>query len=863
MWYGGGRMANIDKRQKFSLSYALCLLPLLLAGFSRTPLSQEPVTADGFSLPLGFADGQGYEPRVNFDNGQLIENTGFDAQNPDLAGDSACFAAANSQLHHGGVDLYRADDQSTAGAQVTSIADGVVTDINVPPGLGYPGAAVVVEHTLTSGENIYSVYMHLDNVTAPNIGEQVYRGQSLGVVTHQDYAGNFYAFHNAPPYNGDDSHLHFEIRHFADAGAVYDTYNGGQYTACDKEDQAGRGYTPSDVHAYDFPAPGEGYIDPIAFINAHQGSSTDTPTVTEPTSTAMPPPTDTPPAAATATAPPTPTPTATPILSQVTLTCMPGELPCRQIDPYTIRFSGINGQSFGHYSGNFVMSGFYNPLQGMFVVWDRGVYTARTFNYGGAKLANSGGAWEWVLPTFNEYGPTPEPYRSFVVAGNYEFDYLRSGPYPDSQQSISVVAAAGMQGATYWNTGSMLYLSSRPLPCSCPSDCGAMKLSNNTVQTLHRLRDEMLGMSGAGQHYLDLYEAHGAEITGLLLADAAVRNEGATVLETWQPNLRALVDGQGSTVTITSDQVGAVQTFLDNLSAAGSPELQQTIADERAREPLEQAIGLSMDQASLLFIDYQPPTATPTLTSTPTNTATPTPTATPTNTATPTSTPTPTHTPTATRTPTRTPTPVGPSFADSFESGNFSAWSSSVTNGGRLSVTSGNAYAGTYKMQALISNQTSEYVVKSLNACSYSASFAFSRNTASLPNGTRLLILNGWNASAERFRVWLGRDASGQYTLSESQYYGSAWQDSPATALSGGWHVIGINYYLYFYPTMVLTLTLDGNTIATLSGSGVNGTFQVRLGAQNIPAGTSGTLWFDAFQSYWPSFCGMSAAGSG
>ena len=55
-------------------------------------------------------------------------------------------------------------------------------------------------------------------------------------------------------------------------------------------------------------------------------------------------------------------------------------------------------------------------------------------------------------------------------------------------------------------------------------------------------------------------------------------------------------------------------------------------------------------------------------------------------------TPTPTPTPTVTSTPTPTATASGGLiFADGFESGDFSAWDSSTTDGGYLSVTTGAA----------------------------------------------------------------------------------------------------------------------------------------------------------------------------
>ncbi|MEA3440383.1 MAG: hypothetical protein U9R58_08880 [Chloroflexota bacterium] len=97
-------------------------------------------------------------------------------------------------------------------------------------------------------------------------------------------------------------------------------------------------------------------------------------------------------------------------------------------------------------------------------------------------------------------------------------------------------------------------------------------------------------------------------------------------------------------------------------------------------------------------------TQTPTVTQTPTITQTPTPTATGSTTDTPTPTATATATPTATQTSTQTATPTDTStptvtptlsgnliFVDGFESGDFSARSSSTTDGGDLSVTTGAA----------------------------------------------------------------------------------------------------------------------------------------------------------------------------
>jgi len=114
---------------------------------------------------------------------------------------------------------------------------------------------------------------------------------------------------------------------------------------------------------------------------------------------------------------------------------------------------------------------------------------------------------------------------------------------------------------------------------------------------LYRVRDELLSETSAGQHYIDVYYAHSAEIANLMLADPELDDVGFATLDLFVPGLEALLDGQGDTVTITAEQVKQAEAFLDALSAAGSPELRQAIAEERARRPLEQTVGMTFDEA--------------------------------------------------------------------------------------------------------------------------------------------------------------------------------------------------------------------------------------------------------------------------
>ncbi len=115
--------------------------------------------------------------------------------------------------------------------------------------------------------------------------------------------------------------------------------------------------------------------------------------------------------------------------------------------------------------------------------------------------------------------------------------------------------------------------------------------------TYYRLRDEVM-TTPDGRHYVDLYYTHDPETRAILFADPALMAQGLDTLAMWEPNLQALVDGQGDTVAITAAQVQAIDNFLVNLYAAASPELKQIIDDERARlgEP-EDYVGLTVKEA--------------------------------------------------------------------------------------------------------------------------------------------------------------------------------------------------------------------------------------------------------------------------
>jgi hypothetical protein len=65
----------------------------------------------------------------------------------------------------------------------------------------------------------------------------------------------------------------------------------------------------------------------------------------------------------------------------------------------------------------------------------------------------------------------------------------------------------------------------------------------------------------------------------------------------WQEPLRSLVEGDGR-AAITQAQVDGLQSYLDQLSAAAGPQLQQRIAAEMDRlGPLDDYVGMAVKDA--------------------------------------------------------------------------------------------------------------------------------------------------------------------------------------------------------------------------------------------------------------------------
>ena len=323
--------------------------------------------------------------------------------------------------------------------------------------------------------------------------------------------------------------------------------------------------------------------------------------------------------------------------------------------------------------------------------------------------------------------------------------------------------------------------------------------------------------------------------------------------------LAIIITGTGHRTARASDIGVAVAPLLHVEYATGTPTATDTPTNTPTSTPVPTATSTNT------------PVATNTPTSTSTNTPISTPTNTPVPTATPTNTPVPTSTPMPTATSTSTPVPPTPTsmpdgiFADSFEAGNLSAWSSSATDKGNLSVSTAAKLVGNYGMQALINDNKAIYVTDDRPAAEprYRARFYFDPNSITMTSGNAHYIFYGFNAAGTAvLRVELRRSSNAYEIRTALLNDSTSFTNSAWFPISDAPHPIEVDWRASTAAGANnggLTLWIDGVQQANLTGvdNDTRRIDSVRLGAvAGIDTGTRGTYYFDAFESRRQTYIG-------
>ncbi len=205
-------------------------------------------------------------------------------------------------------------------------------------------------------------------------------------------------------------------------------------------------------------------------------------------------------------------------------------------------------------------------------------------------------------------------------------------------------------------------------------------------------------------------------------------------------------------------------------------------------------------------------------------------------------------------------------FADGFESGGLTAWTSAATNGGRLSVTAAAALGGTRGLQAVLSNRSDSYVsdVTPANLATYHARFRFDPNTVSIASGKSHQLFTARNSSGNTTLVIEVRKGTG----TRYEVRAGSRLNSGSTSWTG-WasftddrHTIEVGFAAATTASGSngsVTLWVDGTSAASVAKlkNGSQRIDAVRLGPQAIPTGVSGTEYLDDFVSTVSSTIGV------
>lgn len=197
-------------------------------------------------------------------------------------------------------------------------------------------------------------------------------------------------------------------------------------------------------------------------------------------------------------------------------------------------------------------------------------------------------------------------------------------------------------------------------------------------------------------------------------------------------------------------------------------------------------------------------------------------------------------------------------FADGFESGALTSWSSNVSGGGDLAVQPQAALVGSQGLRVLINDNSALYVRDDTPASEsrYRARFQVDPNSITMASGNAPYVFYGYASGTVVARVQL-LFSSGVYQLRASvRNDANVWTHSSYYTISDAPHSVEIDWRVATAAGAnngALTLWIDGVQRQVLGGID-NDTRRmdfVMLGAVGgIPTGTRGTLYFDAFESW-------------
>jgi len=197
-------------------------------------------------------------------------------------------------------------------------------------------------------------------------------------------------------------------------------------------------------------------------------------------------------------------------------------------------------------------------------------------------------------------------------------------------------------------------------------------------------------------------------------------------------------------------------------------------------------------------------------------------------------------------------------FSDGFESGDLSAWSSALIDGGDLSAAVEAALHGSYGLNVLMNDTTEKSVRDDTPAAEkrYRARFYVNINSLSMEDNEEfglMYLLNSSNIVGTTI-ILKYTTATGYEIIMGTKNDAGAYSYINAPNISNGVHAIEFDWKASSAPGAndgTSQLWIDGNLIGSGTGKDTD-TRQVdyvKLGAMNIYAAITGTFFLDDFAS--------------
>jgi len=201
-------------------------------------------------------------------------------------------------------------------------------------------------------------------------------------------------------------------------------------------------------------------------------------------------------------------------------------------------------------------------------------------------------------------------------------------------------------------------------------------------------------------------------------------------------------------------------------------------------------------------------------------------------------------------------------YANGFESGDLSGWSSTATDNGDLSVSNAAGMVGNFGLQAVVNDTNSLFVQDErpsgegrFRARFYFDAHDFDPGVAQGHLRSRIFLALQDNPSTRQVALVL-KLQGGVYSIEgRVRQTGGVMGDTGFFTLTPGQHYIEFDWQRASAPGVAdgsFQLWLDGTSVSTLNNldNGNGSVDTARLGALSLKGGASGTLYFDQFESH-------------